>query len=215
MRAAVVEQARSKYRASDRCRAPAARGPLEETAMSRTGRKTARHAAHDATPAAAKAAGPAATPGPSDGWVALTRDQLELSLQSALTWLRAVEAIRKVQWDMTHLALKRYEDMHQRLHRAQELSELMALQVELMRFDSAAAIKTGQELYDAAVESATEALTQARSSIDASRSDAMTSWLQAMQSLMHTGVRPLDDLFGNALLRDLMARPMSNTPPSA
>jgi hypothetical protein len=207
MRAAVVEQARSKYRASDRCRAPAARGPLEETAMSRTGRKTARHAAHDATPPL--------SPRPSDGWVALTRDQLELSLQSALTWLRAVEAIRKVQWDMTHLALKRYEDMHQRLHRAQELSELMALQVELMRFDSAAAIKTGQELYDAAVESATEALTQARSSIDASRSDAMTSWLQAMQSLMHTGVRPLDDLFGNALLRDLMARPMSNTPPSA
>jgi hypothetical protein len=124
--------------------------------------------------------------------------------------------VRKVQWDMTHLALKRYEEMQQRLHRATELSELMALQVELMRFDSAAVIKTGQELYDAAVESATEALTQARSTIDASRNDSMKSWLQAMQSMMHSGIRPLDDLFGNSLLRDLMGRPTSgNGQPSA
>ncbi len=35
----------------------------------------------------------------------------------------------------------------------------------------------------------------------------MKSWLQSMQTMMHAGVRPLDDLFGNSLLRDLMAVP--------
>lgn len=144
---------------------------------------------------------------PQEGWVGLTRDQLDVSLQSATAWLRGLEAVRKVQWDMTHLALQRYEEMRRRLHAVQDLPELMALQVELMRFDSAAAIKTGQELYDAAVQSTTEALTQARSTIDASHSDGMKTWLQSMQSMMHTGVRPLDDLFGNSLLRDLMTPP--------
>lgn len=174
--------------------------------MSRTGRKTARRAqTRTAVQDTPSAQAPAAASTAGDGWVALTRDQLDWSLQSALAWLRAVEALRKVEWDMTHLALKRYEEMQQRLHDAHELSDVMALQVELMRFDSAAAIKTGQELYDAAVESATEALAQARGAIDSTRSDAMTSWLQAMQSMMHTGVRPLDDVFGHALLRDLMS----------
>ena len=156
---------------------------------------------------AAAAAAPHAASSPQEGWVGLSRDQLDMSLQSAMAWLRGLEAMRKVQWDMTHLALKRYEELRQRLHEVQDLPELMALQVELMRFDSAAAIKTGQELYDAAVQSTTEALTQARSTIDASQSDGMKSWLQSMQTMMHTGVRPLDDLFGNSLLRDLMAVP--------
>jgi hypothetical protein len=139
-----------------------------------------------------------------EGWVGLTRDQLELTLQSAMACLRAVESVRKVQWDMTHLAVKRYEDMLHRLHEARELTEVMAIQIELMRFDSAAAIRFGQELYDAAVQNATEALAQARPSFDASRLDGLKSWMQGLQSMVHTGVRPLDDLFNQTLLRDLM-----------
>lgn len=139
-----------------------------------------------------------------EGWVGLTRDQLELTLQSAMAWLRAVESVRKVQWDMTHLAVQRYEDMARRLHEAKAFTDVMAIQVELMRFDSAAAIRFGQELYDAAVQNATEALTQARPSFDASKLDGLKSWMQAVQSMTHTGVRPLDDVFNQTLLRDLM-----------
>ena len=159
--------------------------------------RTTAHRPDGATP-------PASTVPTPEGWVGLTRDQLELSLQSAMAWLRAVESVRKVQWDMTHLAIKRYEDMARRLHEAKEFTEVMAIQVELMRFDSAAAIRFGQELYDAAVQNATDALTQARPSFDASKLDGLKSWMQAMQSMAHTGVRPLDDLFNQSLLRDLM-----------
>lgn len=150
---------------------------------------------------------PAAAPSTPEGWVGLTRDQLDFALQSATAWLRGVEALRKVEWDMTHIALLRYEQMQQRLHQTADLAGLIALQVELMRFDSAAAIKSSQELYDAAVRSTTDALLQARSTIDASQSDGLKTWMQSMQSLMHTGVRPLDDLFDNAVLRDLMKVP--------
>ncbi len=158
-------------------------------------------------PAATAAALPG-IPAP-EGWVGLTRDQLELSLQSATTCLRGLEAVRKVQWDMTHLALKRFEELQQRLQQATEYSDLMALQVELMRFDSALAIKSARDLYDAAVEGATEALNQARANIDSSQSDGIKTWLQSMQTVMHTGVRPLDDVFDHSLLRDLMIPPGS------
>lgn len=172
--------------------------------MARNPRKTSRRAS-TARPAAAEA--PAAMPTAPEGWVGLTRDQLDFALQSATAWLRGVEALRKVEWDMTHIALKRYEEIQQRLHQTTDLSELIALQVELMRFDSAAAIKSAQELYDAAVQSTTDALVKAKSTIDASQGDGMKSWMQSMQSLIHTGVRPLDDLFGSSILRDLMTVP--------
>lgn len=159
-------------------------------------------------------ASPAALPAtPPEGWVGLTRDQLGLSLQAATTCLRGLEAMRKAQWDMTHLALKRYEELQQRLQQATAYGDLMALQAEAMRFDSALAIKSARDLYDAAVEGATEALNQARANIDSSQSDGIKTWLQSMQTMMHTGVRPLDDVFGHALLRDLMIPPASTPAP--
>lgn len=178
-------------------------------------KKTVRRSTRTTRTTAARPDGPPPTassvPTP-EGWVGLTRDQLELTLQSAMAWLRAVESVRKVQWDMTHLAIKRYEDMARRLHEAKEFTEVMAIQVELMRFDSAAAIRFGQELYDAAVQNATEALTQARPSFDASKLDGLKSWMQAMQSMTHTGARPLDDMFNQSLLRDLMMPAMPARP---
>jgi hypothetical protein len=140
---------------------------------------------------------------PQEGWVGLTRDQLELVMQSTTAWLRSLEALRKVQLDMTHLAVQRHQEMQQRLHGVKELSDLVALEVDLMRFDSAAAIHSAQELYDAALRSATEAFEGARGTIDSSHSDGMKAWMQSLQSMMHTGVKPLDDLFGNLWLRPL------------
>lgn len=172
--------------------------------MARNPRKTSRSTPVPKAPAASL---PAAMPSAQEGWVGLTRDQLDFALQSATAWLRGVEALRKVEWDMAHIALRRYEEIQQRLHRTTDLSELIALQVELMRFDSAAAIKSAQELYDAAVQGTTEALVKARSTIDASQGDGLKSWMESMQSMIHTGVRPLDDLFGSSILRDLMKVP--------
>ncbi|MFO1217262.1 MAG: phasin family protein [Burkholderiaceae bacterium] len=168
--------------------------------------RTRRKTAVAAKPNGAGAAKPSPTAAVAtpEGWVGLTRDQLEFTLQSAMGWLRAVESVRKVQWDMTHLAVKRYEDMAQRLHEARDIADVMAIQVELMRFDSAAAIRFGQELYDTAVRNATEVLTQARPTVDASQADGVQAWMQGLQSMMHTGVRPLDDLFSQSVLRDLM-----------
>jgi phasin family protein len=154
-----------------------------------------------------RAHAPLASTASPEGWVGMTRDQLEFALQSATTWLRGAEAVRKVQWDMTHLALQRFEDMQHRAHEANDLSELIALQVEMMRFDVAASIKSAQELYDVAVHNATDTLVGAKSTFDATQNDGLKSWLQSMQSMMHTGVRPLDDMFSNSVLRDLMKMP--------
>ncbi|MBE7416997.1 MAG: phasin family protein [Ideonella sp.] len=142
---------------------------------------------------------------PTEGWVGLTRDQLELAMQATTAWLRSVEALRKVQWDMTHLAVQRHRELQRRLHEATELSDLAALQVELMRFDSAAALRSAQELYDAALHSATEAFEGARTTIDASHNDGLMTWLQAMSSALRTGVKPLDDAFGSLWMRPLAA----------
>jgi hypothetical protein len=164
-------------------------------------RHTKNNGANGATPTRS-AANPAAA-SPQEGWVGLTRDQLELMMQSTTAWLRGVEALRKVQWDMTHLAVQRHQELQQRLHQAKELSELVALEVDLMRFDSAAALHSAQELYDAAVRSATEAFEGARVTIDTSHSDGIKTWMQSLHSMMHTGVKPLDDLFGSLWMRPL------------
>lgn len=161
-----------------------------------------------ATPPHAEPAHIAASmPAPAEGWVGLTRDQLELALQATTAWLRSMEALRKVQWDMTHLAVQRHRELQRRLHEATELSDLAALQVELMRFDSAAALRSAQELYDAALHSATEAFEGARTSIDASHNDGLMTWLQALSSALRTGVKPLDDAFGSLWMRPLAAPP--------
>jgi hypothetical protein len=160
------------------------------------------------TPAAAARVAATATPSsPQEGWVGLTRDQLELVMQSTTAWLRGLEAMRKVQWDMTHLMAQRHQELQQRLRDVKELSDLVALEVDWMRFDSAAAVRSAQELYDAAVRSATEAFENARITVDSSHNDGMKTWLQSMQSAMHTGVKPLDDLFGSLLVRPLAAPP--------
>lgn len=154
--------------------------------------------------AVAGGAVPATPPAsPQEGWVGLQRDQLELLMQSTTAVLRGVEALHKAQWDMTHLALKRHQELQQRLQQVSELSELVALEVDLMRFDAAAAVHSGQELFDAALRSATEAFEHARTTLDSGRADGVKTWLQSMQSMVHTGVRPLDDLFGNLWLRPL------------
>lgn len=163
------------------------------------------------TPGAApRAAAPANPSSPQEGWVGLTRDQLELVMQSTTAWLRGVEAMRKVQLDMAHLMAQRHQELQQRLRDVKELSDLVSIEVDLMRFDSAATVRSAQELYDAALRSATEAFENARVSIDNGHNDGMKTWLQSVQSMMHTGVKPLDDLYGSLLFRPLAAPPKAD-----
>ncbi len=111
---------------------------------------------------AAAAATPDAASSPQEGRVGLLWDQLDMSLQSVMA--RAVvgwRRMRKVQWQMTAPGAEaRRGSCASAWTRCKDWPELMALQVELMRFDSVAAIKTGQGLYDAAVQNTTEALTR-------------------------------------------------------
>jgi hypothetical protein len=176
--------------------------------MSRTPRRKAAPAkvpAAEATAAETAAEATAASrPSPPEGWVGLTRDQFEFALQTTTALLQSLEAMQKAQWDMTHLALERHKDLRQRIGQSTEIQDLVALQVELMRFDGAAAIRSAQELFETALRTATATLEQARSTADAGQGDAIKTWLQSLQSMVHTGIRPLDDLFGQPLLRGLM-----------
>jgi len=141
---------------------------------------------------------------PAEGWVGLTRDQFEFALQTTTAMLKSIEAMQKAQWDMTHLALERHQALQERVQQTTEIQDLVALQVEMLRFDGAAAIRSAQEVYDAALRSATEAFEHARSTVESSGGDATKTWLQSLQSMMHTGARPLDDMLGQPLLRGLM-----------
>jgi hypothetical protein len=134
-----------------------------------------------------------------EGWVGMTRDQLEVLMQSTSAWLRGIEAVRKVQLDMTHLAAEQHQELAQRLRAVRDLPDLIALEVEMMRFDSAAAMRSTQELYDATLRSANQAFESARTAVDANHNDGLKAWMQSFQSMSHTGVKPFDDLFGHWL----------------
>jgi hypothetical protein len=107
---------------------------------------------------------------------------------------------------ITHLARKRFEEWQERSDRVHTLAELWAMPLELGRFELAAALRLWQELGDVAVAAMTRQGAQASEAMCAAASlpwpaagDA-APWL----AFVHTGIRPIDELFSAALNRDLV-----------
>ena len=140
----------------------------------------------------------AASP-PLDIWSEQAKHRMECGLQTLVACLRGGQEMQKAQLDAAHLALRRHEELQQRLHEAGDLSQLLGLQAELWRFDNASATRYWQDLFDAALRMNAEMLRCQVELMSTGQSDAVKTAFQTMQNSLHTGIRPLDDLFNTQL----------------
>lgn len=139
-----------------------------------------------------------------DLWSEPARQQMEWGLQTLVALLRGGEEIRKAQLDAAHLALTRHEEARRRVHEAGDLTQLLGLQAELWRFDGASATRYWQDLLDATMRMNAEMMRCQFEMLGAGRNEALKSAFEAMQTGLHTGIRPLDDLFNAPLNRELV-----------
>ena len=155
--------------------------------------------------APAKAADDGHRPG-AGGWAAALRQPMSWGMQSLMALLHAGEEFQRAQLDCWHLALKRHEDVHRRLLRCDDASEMAALQAELLRFDTANLTHLSQRFMDTAVHMNTAMARSLASMMDGGRNNFIRTAMETLQSGMRTGVRPLDDMFNLPLLRELTQR---------
>jgi len=151
-----------------------------------------------------RTAAPARMPSDLDNWSQSAKTQMEFGLRVMLAMLRSAEEMRKLDFDSVHLARLRHEELQQRLRDTTDPSQLVALQSDLLRFDAASATRFWQELFDVGVRMNTEMLKCVTDVADIERGDFVKSMFETMVSSMHTGIRPLDDLFNAHLNRDLV-----------
>jgi hypothetical protein len=88
--------------------------------------------------------------------VDLSRQQLAVAAEGACALFRGFEAMRKIQGQAAHQALQHHSKVAARLQEPCEPADLLAMQVDLMRFDTQAAMQYWQQLAAAAVEMQTQ-----------------------------------------------------------
>jgi len=81
----------------------------------------------------------------------LPRKQLALMTQSASALFRGSEAMRKIQQQAAHRAAAHQDEVRERLRTPCDLSELLTIQGELLRFNLQEAAQYWQQLTDAAL----------------------------------------------------------------
>jgi hypothetical protein len=81
----------------------------------------------------------------------LPRKQFALMTQSASALFRGSEAMRKIQQQTAHRAAVHQDEVRERLRTPCDLSELLAIQGELMRFNMQEAAQYWQQLTDVAL----------------------------------------------------------------
>ena len=147
-------------------------------------------------PAARASAAPAPE---TDSWTSAGKRQLAWWIDVSTVMFKGAEAMRRAQLNAAHLARVRHEEVAERLLAAQDLAGVMALQSELLRFDTAGATRYWQELFDLASRTGADMLGCAGRAVEAGEGEGVKSLFQALQGLSHTGIGTIDDLFGAPL----------------
>lgn len=141
-------------------------------------------------------------PGPA---ASLWRGPTELMLQQSQAWLRLMEDAYRAQINATHLAVNRVDEMRKRLQQPGTGDAASGLPLELLQFQGACSLRLAQELTEIGVRGAAEfGGLMADAGVHAMPALPTTFDPSLPLSLFHTGVRPMDDLFGAALNRLLM-----------
>lgn len=138
------------------------------------------------------------------GMLAMMRNPMGWGLQNSVACLQATEELQRAQIDGVHQMLLRQEEACERLQSCKDAPELAALQAELMRFGSANLIQMSQRTMDAMMHLNTALVRSWATLVDGNRSNFTRSAFEMFQNSMHTGIKPLDDLFNAPLLRELM-----------
>ena len=178
-------------------------------------------------PDPAAAAGPAATAAANaaaDASAGLARQPFDALLQQGTAWLRSMEELHTLQLNTAHLALKRLEDLQQRLQAAASGAEIASLQAEFLRFEAAAATHFWQEFAELMLRSAARRTAQLGEAAPvalpaaalapfaslasfaplAASMPGAADWIGPLLGMIHTGIQPLDVVYGAALNRELV-----------
>jgi hypothetical protein len=84
-------------------------------------------------------------------WTELPRRQMALMTHSATALFRGSQELRRIQHEAARRAMERHEETAERLREPCEFSDLVALQVELVRFNVQEAANYWSELANAAL----------------------------------------------------------------
>ncbi|MEW6707459.1 MAG: phasin family protein, partial [Pseudomonadota bacterium] len=135
---------------------------------------------------------------------AALRAQTDAWFQQGQAWLGSLEEVYRLQVTTTHLALKRFEELQQRLQKTESAADTLALQGEAVQFEAAAALRYAQELFDIGMRGMAGAGAQLADAALKATPPMPRLDLGLPLGLLHTGIRPIDDLYGAALNRYLI-----------
>ena len=125
---------------------------------------------------------------PMNYLVDLPRKQLALMTQSASALFRGSEAMRKIQQQAAHRAAAHQDEVRERLRAPCDLSELMTIQGELVRFNLQEAAQYWQQLTDAALKVQADVVSRvAEDAQDEPTLDSLQRAFQASLASVGTG----------------------------
>lgn len=131
---------------------------------------------------------------------AIAAGQLDNALQQSLPALRRLEELQRLALETTHLAVQRIAEMHERANQA----GWVEMEGELMRFQAAATIRFWQQLFDIGMHDIAERTQQLAAGLDPAKTGLKAPDFGLLLGMLHTGIKPIDDMLGASLNRELM-----------
>lgn len=117
----------------------------------------------------------------------LPRRQLDLLARSATAVFRGSEAMRKVQQQAAHRAALHHEEAVEKLHGPCELSEVWAIQMDLLRFNMQEAAQYWQQLASTAMKVQVEIVGSAGEALDTGAEPSLEALQQAFAASLDAG----------------------------
>ncbi len=117
----------------------------------------------------------------------LPRKQLELMARSATAVFRGSEAMRKVQQQAAHRATLHHEEAAQKLHGPCDISEVWAVQLDLLRFNMQEAAQYWQQLASTALKVQVEMVGSAGEALDTGAEPSLEALQQAFAASLDGG----------------------------
>lgn len=183
--------------------------------MSKNDHRPRRAAAAAGEPAPAAEPLAATEGAPVDAAASTLQHQFALSLKQAQEWLQDADELGKLQLNSMNLAAQRLQELQHRAQAAGAAGDTVALQLEWLRFQAAASVRLSQDIMDLMVRRLTRQATQWMDGWGTLANALQPPAADSPLAFVHTGIQPLDDLFGAALNRELVPPPEAPRPPSA
>lgn len=117
----------------------------------------------------------------------LPRKQLELMTRCATAVFRGSEAMQKVQQQAAHRATLHHEEAAQKLHGQRDMSEVWAVQLDLLRFNMQEAAQYWQQLASTALKVQVEMVGSAGEALDTGAEPSLEALQRAFAASLDGG----------------------------